>query len=90
MTFTELHKILGERILVTLDKSLTKQQRDEETKKTMEILAIAKYDIAEVNAIIRNEEHKACNNLVHSAADELIGINIERKKKSVVKRKNKL
>lgn len=73
MTLIRLQEIMGNRIEVTLDESLTPEQRQIENEQTALILEAAKQMINNGDLILRTEKLAAQNkNLKNSVAMSLI------------------
>ena len=73
MTLMELQNILGDRINVTLDKSLTPEARQTENEQSRIILGLAKQMINNGDLILRTEKLAAQNrDLQRSCAMQLI------------------
>ena len=74
MTLVELQSILGDRIRVTLDDSLTPEQRQTENEQSRMIMLIGKQMINNGQLILQTEKLAAQNeNLVSSVAMRLVG-----------------
>ena len=61
MTLVELQKILGDRIEITLDKSLTSEERQTENEQSALIMNLAKQMINNGDLILRTEKLMAQN-----------------------------
>jgi len=73
MTLMELQNILGDRINITLDKSLTPEARQTENEQSRIILGLAKQMINNGDLILRTEKLAAQNrDLQRSCAMQLI------------------
>ena len=73
MTLVELQGVLGDRINVTLDKSLTPEERQEENEQSYMIVNLAKQMINNGDLILRTEKLAAqTKSLEHSVAMMLI------------------
>lgn len=73
MTLMELQNILGDRIIITLDKSLTPEARQTENEQSRTILGLAKQMINNGDLILRTEKLAAQNrDLQRSCAMQLI------------------
>lgn len=74
MTLVELHKVLGDRINVTLDDNLTTEQRETENEQSKIVVGIAKQMINNGKLILEYEKNLAqVKNLEHSVLKEMIG-----------------
>ncbi len=74
MTLVELQSILGDRIRVTLDESLTPEQRQTENEQSRMIMLIGKQMINNGQLILQTEKLAAQNkSLVSSVAMRLVG-----------------
>lgn len=74
MTLVELHKVLGDRINVTLDDSLTVEQRETENEQSKIVVGIAKQMINNGKLILEYEKNLAqVKNLEHSVLKDMIG-----------------
>lgn len=73
MTLVELQKVLGDRIEVTLNNSLTPEERQTENEQSALIMGLAKQMINNGDLILRTEKLLAQNkNLKKSIAMNLI------------------
>ena len=61
MTLVELQKILGDRIKITLDKSLTPEERQTENEQSELVMNLAKQMINNGDLILRTEKLMAQN-----------------------------
>ena len=61
MTLVELQKILGDRIEITLDKSLTSEERQTENEQSALVMNLAKQMINNGDLILRTEKLMAQN-----------------------------
>lgn len=74
MTLVELHNIMGERIEVTLDNTLTTEQREVENEQTKIIIGVSKQMINNGKLILEYEKNLAqVKNLEHSVLKDMIG-----------------
>ena len=74
MTMLELHKALGERIVVSLKEDLTPEQRAVENEQSIMIMNLGKQMINNANLVLNFEKLQAqTKNLQHSAMPEMIG-----------------
>lgn len=74
-TILEVQKTLGERIDVTLNKTLTPEQREVENAQTALVLDMAKQMINAGDLVLRTEKLMAQNNkLTGLVVGEMIGI----------------
>lgn len=73
MTLVELQKILGDRITVTLDTTLTPEERQTENEQSALIMNLAKQMINNGDLILRTEKLMAqSKNLKNSIAMKLV------------------
>ena len=73
MTLVELQKVLGDRVTITLDKSLTTEERQTENEQSALIMNIAKQMINNGDLILRTEKLMAqTRSLNNSIAMRLI------------------
>lgn len=73
MTLVELHKVMGDRINVTLKDDLTAEQREIENEQTRIIIGLAKQMINNGDLILRTEKLMAqTKSLEHSYTMDLI------------------
>lgn len=73
MTLIELQKVFGDRVHITLDDSLSPEQRQIENEQTSLIIGLGKQMINNGDLILRTEKLLAQNkSLTHSFAMELI------------------
>lgn len=74
MTLVELQEILGDRVRITLDDSLTPEQRQTENEQSRMIMLLGKQMINNGQLILQTEKLAAQNkNLVSSVAMRLVG-----------------
>lgn len=74
MTLVELHNILGDRINVTLNNTLSPEQRETENEQSKIIVDIGKQMINNGKLILEYEKNLAqVKNLEHSVLKEMIG-----------------
>lgn len=74
MTLVELHNILGDRISVTLNNTLSPEQRETENEQSKIIVDISKQMINNGKLILEYEKNLAqVKNLEHSVLKEMIG-----------------
>lgn len=73
MTLIELQKVLGERVEICLNESLTPEERQTENEQSQLIMGIAKQMINNGDLILRTEKLMAqCKSMKHSYAMKLI------------------
>ena len=73
MTLVELQKILGDRIKITLDKSLTPEERQTENEQSAFVMNLAKQMINNGDLILRTEKLMAQNrSLKNSISRKLV------------------
>lgn len=73
MTLVELQKVMGDRIIITLQKDLTPEERQIENEQTALIIDTAKQMINNGDLILRTEKLMAqTKSLTHSIAMDLI------------------
>lgn len=73
MTLCELQKVLGDRIDITLNNSLTPEQRDIENEQSHLIMGLAKQMINNGDLILRTEKLMAQNKSIkNSVAIKLV------------------
>ena len=74
MTLVELHKVMGDRIKITLREDLTTEQREIENEQSKIIIGIAKQMINNGKLILDYEKSMAqAKNLEHSVLKDMIG-----------------
>ena len=74
MTLVELQKILGDRIEITLNKSLTPEERQTENEQSALVMSLAKQMINNGDLILRTEKLMAQNRrLKNSISMKLVG-----------------
>ena len=74
MTLVELQGILGDRVRITLDETLTPEQRQTENEQSRMIMLIGKQMINNGQLILQTEKLAAQNrDLVSSVAMRLVG-----------------
>lgn len=73
MKLVELQKVLGDRINISLDKTMTPEKRQEENEQSYLIMNLAKQMINNGDLILRTEKLMAqCKTLHESVAYDLI------------------
>ena len=75
MTLLELQEILGERIRIATDKTLTIEERKRETDISQTISSLAKQMINNADVILRTEKLVAEGKLQHSNIEKLVNGN---------------
>ena len=74
MTLVELHKTMGDRIKVTLEDTLSQEEREIENEQTKIIIGIAKQMINNGKLILEYEKALAqAKTLEHSVLGDMIG-----------------
>lgn len=74
MTLVELHDVMGERIVTTLNKDLTVEERETENEQTRIIISVAKQMINNGKLILEYEKNLAqVKNLKKSVLADMIG-----------------
>jgi hypothetical protein len=74
MNLVELHKVMGDRIEVTLNDTLTQEQREIENEQTKIIIGVAKQMINNGKLILEYEKSLAqVKTLEHSVLKDMIG-----------------
>lgn len=73
MTLLELQKVLGERVRLLSDESLTPEQRKAEADVSMTISSLAKQMINNADVVLRAEKLVAEGRLSGSRIEEMIG-----------------
>ncbi len=74
MNLVELHNVMGDRINVTLDDTLTQEQREIENEQTKIIIGVAKQMINNGKLILDYEKSLAqSKSLEHSVLKDMIG-----------------
>lgn len=78
MTLIELHDVMGSRINVTLNDTLTQEEREIENEQTKIVIGIAKQMINNGKLILEYEKALAqAKTLKHSVLADIIGENNE-------------
>ena len=77
MTLFELQKVLGERIEITNDMSISKEERKVENEKSDMIARLAKQMINNADVILRTDKLVAESKLQNSAIEIIVGKNNE-------------
>ena len=72
MTLIELQKILGERILLATDKSLSPEERKRETEISQTISSLAKQMINNADIVLRTDKLIADGKLKDSNIEKLM------------------
>ena len=72
MTLIELQKILGERILLATDKSLSPEERKRETEISQTISSLAKQMINNADIVLRTDKLIAESKLKDSNIEKLL------------------
>ena len=73
MTLVDLQGILGERITVAMDASLSEEQRSQENEKSEIIARMAKQMINNADIILRTDKLRAEGKLINSAITKVVG-----------------
>lgn len=74
LTLAELHNVMGNRIIITLDDSMTQEQREIENEQTKIIIGIAKQMINNGKLILEYEKALAqAKTLERSILADIIG-----------------
>lgn len=74
MTLVELHKVMGDRVRVTLDDELSPEQREIENEQSKIVLGVAKQMINNGKLILEYEKALAqAKTLEHSVLADMIG-----------------
>lgn len=74
MTLLELHNVMGERIEITRDNSLSTEERETENEQTKIIIGVSKQMINNGKLILEYEKNLAqVKNLEHSVLKYMIG-----------------
>lgn len=74
MTLVELHKVMGDRINVTLKENLSTEERETENEQTKIIIGVAKQMVNNGKLILEYEKSLAqVKSLEHSVLKEMIG-----------------
>ena len=75
MTLVELQKILGERIRIATDKSLSVEERKVEAEISQTISSLAKQMINNADVVLRTDKLVAEGKLTNSNIQKLVGGN---------------
>ena len=67
MNLVELQKVLGDRVIITLDKSLTPEERQIENEQSILITNLAKQMINNGDLILRTEKLAAQSRSLHKS-----------------------
>ena len=73
MTLLELQKILGERIRIAIDDTVSVEDRKKETDISQTISSLAKQMINNADIVLRTNELIADGTLKNSAIEKMIG-----------------
>jgi hypothetical protein len=73
MTLLELQNILGDRIKITIDGSVSTEKRKEETELSMVVSSLAKQMINNADIVLRTNKLVADGKLQGSAIEKLVG-----------------
>lgn len=73
MTLVELQKILGERISLAVDTTLTVDERKDQTELSMTISSLAKQMINNADIVLRTNKLVAEGKLKNSQIEKLVG-----------------
>lgn len=73
MTLIELQKVLGERINVATDKTLSIEERKKETELSQTISSLAKQMINNADIVLRTNKLVAEGKLKNSAIEKMVG-----------------
>ena len=74
MTLLELQEILGERIRIAGDTSLTPEQRKQENDISQTIASLAKQMINNADAVLRTDKLVAEGKLINSNVQKMVGV----------------
>ena len=74
MTLLELQKILGERIRIAGDTSLTPEQRKQENDISQTIASLAKQMINNADVVLRTDKLVAEGKLINSNVQKMVGV----------------
>lgn len=72
MTLIELQKILGDRIIIAIDETLSYERRREETEISQTIASLAKQMINNADIVLRADRLKADGKLKTSRIDRMV------------------
>lgn len=73
MTLVELQKVLGERISLAVDTTLTVDERKEQTELSMTISSLAKQMINNADIVLRTNKLVAEGKLRDSQIEKMVG-----------------
>ena len=74
MTLLELQEILGERIRIAGDTSLTPEQRKQENDISQTIASLAKQMINNADVVLRTDKLVAEGKLINSNVQKMVGV----------------
>ena len=74
MTLLELQEILGERIRIAGDTSLTPEQRKQENDISQTIASLAKHMINNADVVLRTDKLVAEGKLINSNVQKMVGV----------------
>lgn len=72
MTLTELQEVLGERIKILTDESLSPEQRKQETEISQTISSLAKQMINNADVVLRTDKLIAEGSLKNSHIEKMV------------------
>ena len=73
MTLIELQKVLGERINIAIDDSISAENRVEENEKSDIIARLAKQMINNADIVLRTDKLRSEGKLTNSAISKIVG-----------------
>ena len=73
MTLVELQKVLGERIRIAVDPSVSMEERKEETELSMVISSLAKQMINNADIVLRTNKLVSDGVLKNSTIEKMVG-----------------
>ena len=77
MTLMELQKILGERIRISIDTTLSTEERIKETQISQTIASLAKQMINNADIVIRADRMRAEGKISDSRIDKMVDGNVK-------------
>lgn len=77
MTLIELQKILGDRIRIAIDKTLSQEERRKEAEISQTIASLAKQMINNADIVIRADRLKAEGKIQNDNISKMIGVSDE-------------
>ena len=82
MTLIELQKILGDRIRIAIDKTMSQEERRKEAEISQTIASLAKQMINNAHIVIRPDRRRAEGKVQNDNISKMIGVSDEEQNNS--------